>query len=221
MESAVELAMETSRVDSVVPEATGSADEDSADEKRCARYGMSCDDISLDVITISSWLSADEVKRKSWSDVSLFKKQEEEEESQAGADEETVDESIISRYSRSKKKKKNRKLELMKKRRSAGALKYSAGRLCVVFQQTKLQRIQSQRKDIQTQEDSGEAFDEQDASNSSIQSKSLYESAVANQPVASFASSRQEIQAQRIEEVAKRSSRCVKSAAKQLTIYER
>ncbi|KZV30993.1 CAX-interacting protein 4-like [Dorcoceras hygrometricum] len=33
--------------------------EDSADEKRCARYGMSCDDISLDVITISSWLSAD------------------------------------------------------------------------------------------------------------------------------------------------------------------
>ncbi|KZV35432.1 hypothetical protein F511_34947 [Dorcoceras hygrometricum] len=38
--------------------------EDSADEKRCARYGMSCDDISLDVITISRWLSADEVKRK-------------------------------------------------------------------------------------------------------------------------------------------------------------
>ncbi|KZV50539.1 peroxiredoxin-2B-like [Dorcoceras hygrometricum] len=37
-----------------------SADEDSADKKRCARYGMSCDDISLDVITISSWLSADE-----------------------------------------------------------------------------------------------------------------------------------------------------------------
>ncbi|KZV15500.1 cysteine protease [Dorcoceras hygrometricum] len=33
--------------------------EESADEKRCARYGMSCDDISLDVITISRWLSAD------------------------------------------------------------------------------------------------------------------------------------------------------------------
>ncbi|KZV46155.1 hypothetical protein F511_23891 [Dorcoceras hygrometricum] len=30
--------------------------------RRCARYGISCDDISLDVITISSWLSA-EVKR--------------------------------------------------------------------------------------------------------------------------------------------------------------
>ncbi|KZV13831.1 hypothetical protein F511_44975 [Dorcoceras hygrometricum] len=28
--------------------------------RRCARYGISCDDISLDVITISSWLSADE-----------------------------------------------------------------------------------------------------------------------------------------------------------------
>ncbi|KZV43426.1 hypothetical protein F511_30380 [Dorcoceras hygrometricum] len=71
--------METSRVDSVVcyqakakspfkkkkkkrrwswneevqQELQCSADEDSADEKRCARYGMSCDDISLDVITIS------------------------------------------------------------------------------------------------------------------------------------------------------------------------
>ncbi|KZT75479.1 hypothetical protein F511_47496 [Dorcoceras hygrometricum] len=45
--------------------------EDSADEKRCARYGMSCDDISLDVITISSWLSADEEKRKRRSDVVL------------------------------------------------------------------------------------------------------------------------------------------------------
>ncbi|KZV16228.1 hypothetical protein F511_11133 [Dorcoceras hygrometricum] len=31
--------------------------------RRCARYGISCDDISLDVITISSWLSADEEKR--------------------------------------------------------------------------------------------------------------------------------------------------------------
>ncbi|KZV40508.1 ATP-binding cassette transporter [Dorcoceras hygrometricum] len=84
--------------------------EDSADEKRCARYGMSCDDISLDVITISSWLSAEE----------------------------------------------------------------------------KLQWIQSQRKDFQTQclsnqtqedksivaeEDSGEAIDHPDASNSNIQSR--------------------------------------------------
>ncbi|KZV40697.1 Makorin-1 [Dorcoceras hygrometricum] len=59
---------------------------------------------------------------------------------------------------------------------------------------------------IQSQEDSGEAFDEQDASNSSIQSKSLYESAVANQPVASFASSRHEFPDARKEEVAKRSS---------------
>ncbi|KZV27490.1 hypothetical protein F511_24762 [Dorcoceras hygrometricum] len=76
----------------------------------------------------------------------------------------------------------------------------------------KLQWIQSQRKDFQTQclfiqtqedksiiveEDSGEAIDEPDASNSSIQSKSLYESAVATQPVASFASSRKENKAQR------------------------
>ncbi|KZV37661.1 hypothetical protein F511_30366 [Dorcoceras hygrometricum] len=33
--------------------------------RRCARYGISCDDISLDVITISSWLSADVVPEKS------------------------------------------------------------------------------------------------------------------------------------------------------------
>ncbi|KZV52751.1 hypothetical protein F511_42931 [Dorcoceras hygrometricum] len=32
--------------------------------RRGAKYGMSCDDISLDVITISSWLSADEAKRE-------------------------------------------------------------------------------------------------------------------------------------------------------------
>ncbi|KZV22255.1 hypothetical protein F511_28649 [Dorcoceras hygrometricum] len=48
MESAVELAMETSRVDSVVPGSYSDQQEDSADEKRGARYGMSCDDISLD-----------------------------------------------------------------------------------------------------------------------------------------------------------------------------
>ncbi|KZV58323.1 hypothetical protein F511_29184 [Dorcoceras hygrometricum] len=44
--------------------ADGYSEIDSADEKRCARYGMSCDDISLDVITISSWLSADEAKAR-------------------------------------------------------------------------------------------------------------------------------------------------------------
>ncbi|KZV51638.1 hypothetical protein F511_25011 [Dorcoceras hygrometricum] len=54
----------------------------------------------------------------------------------------------------------------------------------------------------------------------SIQSKSLYESAVANQLVASFASSRHRFPDARKEEVAKRSSRSDKPAAKQLTIYE-
>ncbi|KZV34220.1 interactor of constitutive active ROPs 2, chloroplastic-like [Dorcoceras hygrometricum] len=54
-----------------------------------------------------------------------------------------------------------------------------------------IRKIQSQRKDFQTQCLSIQSQDEvSDASNSSIQSKSLYESAVANQPVASFASSR-------------------------------
>ncbi|KZT76425.1 Kinesin heavy chain-like protein [Dorcoceras hygrometricum] len=32
--------------------------------RRGARFGLSCDDISLDVITISRWISADEEKRK-------------------------------------------------------------------------------------------------------------------------------------------------------------
>ncbi|KZV39465.1 hypothetical protein F511_11757 [Dorcoceras hygrometricum] len=32
--------------------------------RRCARYGIGCDDISSDVITISSWQSADEKKHK-------------------------------------------------------------------------------------------------------------------------------------------------------------
>ncbi|KZV58092.1 transcription factor DIVARICATA-like [Dorcoceras hygrometricum] len=76
MESAVELAMETSRVDSVVciddissaviiqQEATVISRK-IQQMRRGARYGMSCDDISLDVITISRWLSADEAKRES------------------------------------------------------------------------------------------------------------------------------------------------------------
>ncbi|KZV34169.1 hypothetical protein F511_29206 [Dorcoceras hygrometricum] len=37
--------------------------EDSADE-RSACYGMSCDDISLDVIIISRWISAEEAKHE-------------------------------------------------------------------------------------------------------------------------------------------------------------
>ncbi|KZV23584.1 flavonol synthase [Dorcoceras hygrometricum] len=57
-------------------------------------------------------------------------------------------------------------------------------------------------------------------SNSSIQSKSLYESAVATQPVASFASSRHGFPDARIEQVAKRSSRSDKPVAKKLTTYE-
>ncbi|KZV34148.1 hypothetical protein F511_41274 [Dorcoceras hygrometricum] len=59
----------TSAVTSSFSRSYSDQQEDSADEKSCARYGMSCDDISLDVITISSWLSADGAKRKRRSDV--------------------------------------------------------------------------------------------------------------------------------------------------------
>ncbi|KZV17848.1 hypothetical protein F511_19122 [Dorcoceras hygrometricum] len=72
MESAAGLAMETSKVESAVRNqsllkklrrvARWSWNEEDQQLRRCARYGISCDDISLDVITISSWLSADEVK---------------------------------------------------------------------------------------------------------------------------------------------------------------
>ncbi|KZV54404.1 hypothetical protein F511_09719 [Dorcoceras hygrometricum] len=47
----------TSAVTSSFSRSYSDQQEDSADEKKCARNGMSCDDINLDVITISSWLS--------------------------------------------------------------------------------------------------------------------------------------------------------------------
>ncbi|KZV18812.1 hypothetical protein F511_09067 [Dorcoceras hygrometricum] len=60
MESAAGLEMETSKVESAVP---GSYSDQQMKRyqqlRRCVRYRISCDDFSLDVITISSWLSAD------------------------------------------------------------------------------------------------------------------------------------------------------------------
>ncbi|KZV35276.1 hypothetical protein F511_40808 [Dorcoceras hygrometricum] len=106
-----------------------SADEDSADEKRCARYGMSCDDISLDVITISSCLSADEAKRKRRCDVI----QQED--------------------------------------------------FALIFQQTKLQCIQSQRKDIQSQEDFQTLYLMIQSLATALPVESLFVSAVATLPV--------------------------------------
>ncbi|KZV38752.1 wall-associated receptor kinase 4-like [Dorcoceras hygrometricum] len=83
MESAAGLAMETSKIESDVRNQAKSLfkklrrvtrwswnEEDQQEAivnqqlRRCARYGISCDDISIDVITISSWLSADEEKRE-------------------------------------------------------------------------------------------------------------------------------------------------------------
>ncbi|KZV23147.1 hypothetical protein F511_29012 [Dorcoceras hygrometricum] len=129
---------------------------DSADEKRCARYGMSCDDISLDVITISSWLSADEAKRKRGSDVVLRYQQIQQEDfalifQQLQA---TVDSVATQRFP------------------------------VAVFV------IQTQEdKSIIVEEVSGEAFDEPDASNSSIQSRAymnqllLFNQSLASHPV--------------------------------------
>ncbi|KZV21918.1 hypothetical protein F511_44896 [Dorcoceras hygrometricum] len=54
----------TSAVTSSFSRSYSDQQEESADEKRGARYGMSCDDISLDVITISSWSKAQKLKRR-------------------------------------------------------------------------------------------------------------------------------------------------------------
>ncbi|KZV42605.1 carboxyl-terminal-processing peptidase 1, chloroplastic [Dorcoceras hygrometricum] len=98
----------------------------------------------------------------------------------------------------------------------------SAGRLCVdyfssrsysgfsrnakISRRSVLSNQTQEDKSIVVEEDSGEAIVKTDASNSSIQSKSLYESAVANYSVARYSVQSQELQAQRIVEVAKRSS---------------
>ncbi|KZV22870.1 hypothetical protein F511_18504 [Dorcoceras hygrometricum] len=153
-----------------------SADEDSADEKRCARYGISCDDISLDVITISSWLSADGAKRKRRCDVT----QESAGSLHPDARGSDVVEEIFSRsysaisrcYLKIAIAKRCRLYKLIRQR-FALALKIQQEDFALIFQQSKLQKIQSQRKDFQTQylmiqtqedksiivkEDSGEEF---------------------------------------------------------------
>ncbi|KZV49537.1 hypothetical protein F511_28340 [Dorcoceras hygrometricum] len=86
------------------------------------------------------------------------------------------------------------RLHKLIRQRFALALKIQQEDFALIFQQSKLQWIQSQRKDIQSQ-----CFEH---------------------PSRATVSSRKKIQAQRIEEVAKRSSRGDNSAAKQLTTYE-
>ncbi|KZV31143.1 hypothetical protein F511_24589 [Dorcoceras hygrometricum] len=159
----------------------------------------------------------------------------------------TVDESINSRYSRSKKKKKNHGLvvddvigDVIQTQESAGSLhpdesekrrrrgdpvaSYSAFSRCYRRSYSGSNRnakISSRNVlSIQSQEDSGEAFGQPDASNSSIQSRAyLYQlllyifSRELQCLVARFPNARKE-------EVAKRSSRSDGSAAKQLTTYE-
>ncbi|KZV40449.1 hypothetical protein F511_34585 [Dorcoceras hygrometricum] len=107
------------------------------------------------------------------------------------------------------------------------ALKIQQEDFALLFQQTKLQSIQSQRKDIQSQcfecpvaRRFRRSFWTTRCKQQQHPVESLFESAVAIYSVASYSVQSQEIQAQRIEEVAKRSSRGDKSAAKQLTTYE-
>ncbi|KZV34369.1 hypothetical protein F511_19318 [Dorcoceras hygrometricum] len=103
--------------------------------RRGARFGMSCDDISLDVITISRRSEAQKLKRRRVENQQL--KQSTREEATSYGD--SADGLMLMTSSMTSSSRKNQ-------------------------QQTKLQCIQSQRKDIQSQEDSGEAFDGPDAS---------------------------------------------------------
>ncbi|KZV19139.1 nuclear transcription factor Y subunit C-1 [Dorcoceras hygrometricum] len=118
--------------------------------RRGARYGMSCDDISLDVITISSWLSADEAKRERRSDVVLrFSRWI------------NVDDVIG---------------DVIQSQESAD----SAGRLCVVISAVEA-TVSSRNAKISSRKMNSRRKQQQHPV------ESLYESAVANQPVASFA----------------------------------
>ncbi|KZV42365.1 protein-tyrosine sulfotransferase-like [Dorcoceras hygrometricum] len=130
---------------------------------------------------------------------------------------------------------KTMSLHKLIRQRFALALKIQQEDFALIFQQSKLQWIQSQRKDFQTQ-----CFGATRRKKinllllKKIQAmqlktrrkqqqhpvESLFESAVAIYSVASYSVQSQEIQAQRIEEVAKRSSHSDVSAAKQLTIYK-
>ncbi|KZV21161.1 putative dimethyladenosine transferase [Dorcoceras hygrometricum] len=64
------------------------------------------------------------------------------------------------------------RLHKLIRQRFAIAIKIQQEDFALLFQQTKLQCIQSQRKDIQSQEDSGEAFVGPDASTVSSRKKS-------------------------------------------------
>ncbi|KZV36839.1 transparent testa 12 protein [Dorcoceras hygrometricum] len=108
--------------------------------RRGAKFGLSCDDISLDVITISRWISADDAKRKreaTWIIV-----------------DDVIGDVIQSQDSAA----------------FCSCAKDSAGRLCVVISADEATVHPVATQSIQSQEDSGEAFDDPVASNSSIQS---------------------------------------------------
>ncbi|KZV26498.1 GPI transamidase component gaa1 [Dorcoceras hygrometricum] len=143
--------------------------------RRCARYGISCDDISLDVITISRKQSADEEKRKRRSDVVLKNQQMIQQMLFTLITSRKIPAGSICLIPAVQPDASNSSIQ------SRAAM----NQLLLYISSRKLQWIQSQRKDFQTQclctqtqedksivveEDSGEAIDKPDASNSSIQS---------------------------------------------------
>ncbi|KZV49776.1 hypothetical protein F511_07327 [Dorcoceras hygrometricum] len=109
---------------------------------------------------------------------------------------------------------KTMRLHKLIRQRFALAIKIQQEDFALLFQQTKLQWIQSQRKDIQSQYFEHPVARRFRRSFWTIRRKqqqhpveSLFVSAVAIYSVASYSVQSQEIQAQRIEEVANRSSR--------------
>ncbi|KZV50283.1 hypothetical protein F511_39732 [Dorcoceras hygrometricum] len=178
---------------------------------RCARYGISCDDISLDVITISSWLSADETKRERRSDVvwrfsrwinvdDVISDVIQSQESADSADAICVDnqsQDPVASYSGSRRKQKQHPVESLFE--SAVAIYTVASYFHPVA------KIQTQEKKKQR----------------SVATSRKLKHPVARFPVAVFEASAvaQSIQSTKIS-AEDESSRSDKSAAKQLTIYE-
>ncbi|KZV26404.1 TMV resistance protein N-like [Dorcoceras hygrometricum] len=147
--------------------------EDSADEKRCARYGMSCDDISLDVITFSSWLSADEAKRKRRCDVGEKRRRRGDPVASYSAFSICYLELAIAKRCRLHKLIQRFALAT-KIQQEDFAFCFSSRSYSGSSRNAKIPRRNV--LSIQSQEDSGEAFGQPDASNSSIQSRAyLYQ----------------------------------------------
>ncbi|KZV38194.1 hypothetical protein F511_14391 [Dorcoceras hygrometricum] len=115
--------------------------------RRGAKFGLSCDDISLDVITISRWISADDAKRKR---EATRKIQQVACMPDARGSDVVLEAYPVASYSAISRCyleiAKRCRLHKLIRQRFALALIIQQEDFALLFQQTKLQCIQSQRK---------------------------------------------------------------------------